>query len=99
MTTEERLARLERNNRWLTLALVLAGLAAMMFGPAYMQLPKAVSKKVTAGRFVLVDDNGKKRAVLEVGKDGPSLTLNDDNGKNLVRAGGRKERVGSHAVG
>ena len=38
-------------------------------------------KLIRANQFVLEDDNGKTRAVLDVGKDGvPGLYLYDDNG-------------------
>ena len=38
-------------------------------------------KVIRANQFVLEDDNGKTRAVLDVGKDGvPGLYLYDDNG-------------------
>jgi len=50
----------------------------------FAKLAKAVGraeKVIRAKRFVLEDENGKTRASLIVGKDGPGLVLLDENGK------------------
>ncbi len=92
MTTEERLTRLERNNRRLTLALVLTGLAATLMATAGMAGADAVPKQMRAGSFAVVDDNGKERVGLAVTKDGqPYLALQDDNGKNRVGLAVKKD--------
>jgi len=44
-------------------------------------------KEVRARSFVLEDENGKRRAVLGVDKDGPSLVITDENGKPRVTLG------------
>jgi len=80
MTIEERLTQLERKNRRLTLALVVAGLATSLAVAVGMAAPGAVSEEVKAHQFNLVDENGKTRASLGMFKGGPSLTLFDENG-------------------
>ncbi len=87
MTTEERLTRLERKNRWLTLALLFMGVAATLVVTAGMQRTEAVPEVVKARRFLLVDENGKERAGLGMDKDGPFLDLRDENGKERARLG------------
>ncbi len=81
MTTEERLARLERKNRRLTLALVLMGVAATLVVTVGMERNEAVSEVVKARNFLLVDENGKTRAALEMIGDESSLVLSDKSGK------------------
>ena len=96
MTTDERLemlarelARAKRRTRWVLLTAILA---AGAFGVAWgfgrerlaAQAASGVAKEVRANKFVVVDENGKTRAVLVAGKDGVGLALNDENGK--VRA-------------
>ena len=52
---------------------------------AGMERTEAVPEVVKARQFLLVDENGKERAGLSMGKDGPVLVLVDENGKE--RAG------------
>ena len=94
MTTEERLEKLEKElmrgrrfNRWL-----LAGLGLVIgvwivgwgFRPrtAGAQPAGAAVREVVARRFVVVDENGKTRAMLNMRREGPSLTLFDEKGKS-----------------
>ncbi len=81
MTTEQRLEKLEmelarakRRNR-LLLAVVL--LAAVIMTTAAVTTEDIYSRKkvVEANAFILVDGNGKTRAILFVDKDGPMLGL------------------------
>jgi len=65
MTTEERLAKVERE-----LAQIKAG--------------RAVADEVRARRLVLVDDEGRERAMLDMDEDAPVLCLCDEAGE--VRA-------------
>lgn len=89
MTNEERIARLERNNRRLLAGLVgvtlLAGLAVVIqLGNGSGTTPKPdgdAVDEVRASRFTLVDENGKTRARLGVDEDGTGLRLYDENGK------------------
>jgi len=93
MTTDERLAKLERELsrartrfRWL---FVVAGLCIMSvaviyaFGQ-YQTTPRATkastSKEIHANSFVLEDANGKPRASLAMDEDGLELRLRYDNG-------------------
>ena len=87
MTIEDRLTRLERRNRRLTLALVLIGVVAALIVTTGMDRADAVPEKVTARRFELVDENGKVQAVLGVANDSPFLNLSDKNGKLRVGLG------------
>ena len=78
MTTEERIERLEQNNRRL-----LAGLVTViLLGIGVAAIPKPggdVVDEVRARAFILVDDNGKTRAALLVSTNGPGLYLLDGN--------------------
>ena len=62
MTTEQRLARLERQNRWMRtalLALVMAGAGAIIMGQA---TSKKVPELIRAKKFQVVDDSGSPLA-------------------------------------
>ncbi|MFQ5894499.1 MAG: hypothetical protein ACE5JJ_01585 [Nitrospinota bacterium] len=78
MTLEERLSRLERQNRRLkqvgALALALLG-SILLMGQA---LPK--SRTVEAEKLVLKDPKGRERARLWIDKNGPRLTFYDEKG-------------------
>ena len=91
MTTEERLARLERKNRRLTLGLVLTAVAAGVVAAAGAARTGAVPEVVTARKFCLVDENGKARAGLFVFEGGPVFTLLDENDKPRVMLRVNKE--------
>jgi len=92
---EERLGKLERQNRqmklaWLgTLAIaavvVLAGLAWPR-GSASAQAGGSATV-IRATSFVLVVAQGRERATLEMYEGGPRLALNDANGKTRVGLG------------
>ncbi len=85
MTIEERLTKLERKNRMLTLALVLVSLAATLVVTVGMGPPEAVPEEVKARRFILVDAYGKARAGMFFDNADPHLDLLDENGN--VRLG------------
>lgn len=85
MTLEDRLTRLERKNRRLTLAMLLTGVAAALVVTIGAARPEAVRDVVRAHSFVLLDENGKMRALLAVTENEPMLGLADENGR--VRAG------------
>ncbi len=84
MTIEERLTKLERKNRMLTLALVSISLAATLVVTIGMGPAEAVPEEVKAHRFILVDAYGKVRAGLVMAKDGPRLDLLDENSLGRV---------------
>jgi hypothetical protein len=96
MTTEERLAKVERElgrvkrgNRWLLAALGLALGAWIMAGTLALRTVGAEGggaavNEVRARRIVLADDQGRERGVLQMAADGPTLVLCDAMGK--VRA-------------
>jgi hypothetical protein len=80
----QRLDRLERQNRWLKRlgAIVLVALGAVI---AMGQAP--AKRTVVADEFVLKDSTGMKRAVLELERGQPMLTLFDANGKDRTLLG------------
>jgi len=102
MTTEERLAKVERElgraklrSRWLLAALGLGlGALALVWASA-ASVPSADAqgavgagpKIIRANAFILEDENGKVRGGLVVTKDGLGLNLVDENGKPLVELG------------
>jgi len=97
MTTDERIENLEKGlasarrlNRWLLAAVGLAlgvWILAGTFGPTMAGAPAGggAVKEIRANRFVVEDENGKGRAMLEVNEEGTGLGLADENGK--LRAG------------
>ena len=70
MTIEERLTKLERKNRRLTLAMLFTGVAAALVVTVGMARTEAVPDVVRAHSFELLDGNDKMRAALKVTKDG-----------------------------
>ena len=83
MTTEERIGKLEHDlvaaksrNRWTLTALLLVAV-----GCGYNTITAAKSE-IKARRFVVVDAQGKLRALLGVGDDGtPELSMSDVQGE------------------
>jgi hypothetical protein len=97
MTIEERLANLElqlgrvrRRNHWyLGMIVVLAGglivpMISDTTNPRAMAQAPGTAKEIRANKFVLVDQNGKTRASLEINELGPTLALKDGKGKDRV---------------
>jgi len=98
MTIEERLENMERElgrqkrrNRWLLGAILL--LAGGLIVPAVFETTAfraraqgaGAVKVIRAEAFIVEDENGKDRIMLNVTKDGPILALFDEKGK--IRAG------------
>lgn len=89
MTVEERLERLEQQNRRIKVAasvLVVALCAvALLAGPLLHNQASAQAasapRVVEANEFRLMDDNGKVRAKLCMDRDGPSLDFFNENRK------------------
>jgi len=87
MTTEERLARVERQCMMFKagFALVTVALAVvLLIGASQDQDKTKVLEEVRAKRFVLLDEAGKDRGGLATTKDGPGLVLWNENGKPSV---------------
>ena len=84
----ERLARLERQNRTLkrigASALAVLG-AALLLGQAATPSRQSSGRTVEAERFVLLDRNGKPSAMLGLLEGGSGLILVDDKGINRCR--------------
>jgi hypothetical protein len=77
---EERLEKLERQNR----RMKLAGLGAVVIAGAFVLMGQARlvhPGTITATKFVLVDAQGRQRATLDMYKGSPILGLFDANGK------------------
>ncbi len=86
-----RMERLERaSRRWKLVGLMgLASIAAVvLMGQAAVP---AVSDEVRTRKLVIVDDEGRPRAVLAAEKDGVTLSLADEAGTNRVVLGTSKE--------
>jgi len=91
MTIEERLENLEkeladakRSNRWLHtvvgLVIVGLGLAWLLTKATVSATAATISKEIRANSFIVVDANGKERAVLRMDENGPRLDLADEKG-------------------
>jgi len=97
MTTDQRLARLEKQCSLLKagFALVTVALAVvLLIGAGQDQVKPKVLEEVRAKRFVMVDKDGKPRGELGVFKDVPNLVLADENGKYRVGLGVSKDGPG-----
>ena len=105
MNTEERLEKLERElarakrrNRWVLAAVGLGALAWTVMGAARVPTPPlelgpGVSQVIRANRFELKETNGRTRAILDMGKEGPSLCLFDEKGKIRVELYVRRNKA------
>jgi hypothetical protein len=80
MTTEQRLARLERENRWMrrigAVGLALVAAVFLMGQEKAKDLPDLEVRSLT-----VKDKDGKVRAVLGTDADGPALKLSDEDGR------------------
>ena len=109
MTTDERLERLERAlgrsrrfNLWLLAAMGLAAGAWLLAGAFHGEQAWAQTTKpendssgvIRAKGFVVEDENGKTRAMLDMNKDVPRLRLFDEKGKPLVSLDASKDGAG-----
>jgi len=90
MTTDERMEKLEgqlARVRWVNYCLIAcialslgAWFILKTFGPERVW-SQSGAKEIRANCFILEDENGKRRALLDMGMGGPSLSLLDENGK------------------
>ncbi len=101
MSTEKRLEKLERElpaekrrYRWLLVAVgfgvmgvALAWILATNTPTAQAQGANTEPTVIRATQFILEDESGKPRAMLNMTKDGPMLALYDENGKHRVGLG------------
>jgi hypothetical protein len=80
---EQRVERLERQNRRFRWFLLTLPVLALVLGA---EVQKAVwkGKTVVAEEFILADADGKTRALLNLQKDGPHFFLLDNDGKVRV---------------
>lgn len=95
-TIDERLQRLERKCTRLKLALIALPLLAGILGAAAADVVDWKGKSVTTEKLTLVDANGKARAVLQLGAEGPTFGLLNEDQSPLVTIGKSKStRVGA----
>ena len=106
MTTEERLEKLEselarakRGNRRMVLAgvgLLLGMFALLVAGRSVTSIAlgqeKAADKTVIrANEFILLDEQGRKRATLRMDPNGPTLRMSRENGKDYFVLSGSQD--------
>jgi hypothetical protein len=100
MTTEQRLERLERQNRWMRrIGAVAVAVAAAVF---LIGQGKEKPGVIEASKFVLVNADGAIRAVLESvnSNSGPAeLTLFDNEGKRVALTAGTQGASGIYLFG
>ena len=90
---EARLERLEREslvgkrrNRWLLVAVGLAAVGCFLVWSLANTTTVAQAqgaKVIRANQFILEDETGKTRAMLTVDKNGPRMTMLDENGGTI----------------
>ena len=95
LNMDERLQRLERQCKRQRLALIALPLVAVLLGAAADDVADWKGKSVTTERLTLVDANGKTRATLQVGNEGASFRLLNDDSTPLVTISKSKNRVGA----
>ena len=95
-TIDERLQRLERKCTRLKLALIALPLLAGILGAAAADVADWKGKSVTTEKLTLVDATGRARAVLQLGAEGPTFGLLNEDQSQLVTIGKSKTtRVGA----
>lgn len=96
LTAEGRLLRLEQQCARLKLMLIALPLLAGILGAAAADVTDWKGKSVTTEKLTLVDSNGRARAVLQLGAEGPNFALLNDDQSQLVSIGKSKStRVGA----
>lgn len=96
LALEERVQRLEKQCFRQRLALVALPLAAALLGAAAADMADWMGKSVTTEKLTLVDANGRARAVLQLGAEGPTFALLNDDQSPLVSIGKSKStRIGA----
>lgn len=79
---EERLGKVERQNRRLKIA---GGVAlVLIWAVTLLSAAAPKPKTVDAERFVVVDNGGKQRAAFGVSENGASLKISNEKGKTVV---------------
>ncbi len=85
-TLARRLDRVERENRWLKRAGVVAVAVIAAVGLMGQATGSKVAKVIEAEKFVLRDTRGKVRGKLEMHKDGVGLILADEDERPRIMA-------------
>jgi len=94
---EESCRRLERQNRWLKLALVVLPLVALIAGAA-LQNQNLTADSVTARRFVVCSEDGKTRATLQADARETSLRLLAEDEKPALVLRVSRNQAGQEVV-
>jgi hypothetical protein len=84
MTLESRVALLEAKNRRLKQVVMAAGLVVVVL-TAMGQARKEGPERIEAGQFVVVDNEGRERAVLGLEDGSPVLVITNGEGRETVR--------------
>ena len=90
MTLEERIENLElelertrrqRRVTWGLAAVVIVLGVAVIYPQGNIAAKSDFTPEIRARQIVLVDENGKPRCILAMGKEGPGLAMNDEKGE------------------
>lgn len=93
---DERLQKLERQCTRLKLAVIALPLMAGILGAAAADVVDWKGKSVTTEKLTLVDANGRARAVLQLGGEGPTFALlNDDQSPLVSISKSKSTRIGA----
>jgi hypothetical protein len=96
MTTDERLEKMEAqlaHVRWINRCLVAGMVVCLAVWGLTQALDPATAwaqsgtKEIRATKFIVEDENGRSRAELFMGRDGPGLVLRDEDAKGYVLLG------------
>jgi len=84
-TLETRVARLERANRRLLVAVgLLAVLPLLTLAACGERKSGGASESIRAGGFQMIDDTGAVRAEIRLDEQGPGIYLYDETGANRI---------------
>jgi hypothetical protein len=83
----ERVASLERQNRWQRRAMVAVPLVALLLGAAVAQVDEWKGKSVRTEKLFVLDEEGKERIGLYVHKGEPVLEVYNKDHSLLLNAG------------
>ena len=90
MTLEERIQKLElelrhtkrqRRLTWGFAAAAIMLVVAMLCPRGNIAAQGNAAPEIRTRQIVLVDENGKPRCIIAMGKEGPGLAMNDENGE------------------
>jgi hypothetical protein len=101
MTTDQRLERLERQNRWMKVAVAsMAVVLAVVFliAAGEDQEKDKVLEEVRAKKLVLVDEQNVERGMMSCERNRVELRLQYSNGKSALRIAVRENKIRTDTV-